>query len=464
MKATQRTSLLKQPKKSALIKENTTTPKPERKLVFKDNLEDPPPKQLFKPQRLSGERIANDLEQANYREVWREISSKKLDHAARKLQKFARKHMLCWIIVNDRRTELLEELDEVDVRLKGDLERVQWEYEDMLEGAKLEIPVEMENSPPGERNMKQEQLSIIKCLQSEIRSIKQEMGSMKEASRKLKKENKQLGYDLKERVVPVELSKAKVEQLKQNHERITDNHAQYLPNIKKWQASLDDVDSQLVECQRQAELFKHGVFKAVEMVQKRSKKQRVIDKVMACLQPDFVKYHPDILVSADSRKIIPHGNVIETDESATEIDASTTENDTLNTSSSNYNVGLSSSHRHSHRRNHKHHKKDKTKDKEEKTKTRKTTSEGLNRPSDASSKELAAQHPAGKSDAVDDETRNNKDIDEELVTAVSKSNKFKDNEKQASYDKKKWWEINSNGTENVDTSKEIQVEVSPQPS
>ena len=149
------------PKKSALKQEGGSQ-KPKRKLQFKDCLEEPEPKYLSEPRHFSNSgTVQNDLEQANFREVWREVSSKKLHHAARVLQKFARKFMLCWIITNDRRTELLEELDEVGERLQGDLERVEWEREDMLQDANLEVSSELENAPPEERNMVKDQLQEV---------------------------------------------------------------------------------------------------------------------------------------------------------------------------------------------------------------------------------------------------------------------------------------------------------------
>ena len=71
----------KQTLKGALKKAGSGD-KPKKTVIFKEQIEEQEPGRLAQPARLS-QIVSNELEQANFREVWREVSSKKLNYAAR---------------------------------------------------------------------------------------------------------------------------------------------------------------------------------------------------------------------------------------------------------------------------------------------------------------------------------------------------------------------------------------------
>mgnify|MGYP005850032937 CR=1 FL=1 len=277
-----------------------TDTKPKKTVVFSENLVEEEPRRLSQPLQLSQITI-NDLEQANFREVWREVSQKRLEYAARVLQKFARKYMLCWIIVNDRRTDLLEELDDIDRMLQRDLERVQWEREDMMEESRLEVQAEMENAPPEEHNAAKDRIQEIKTMQAEIRELKQDNARMKEDCKKLKKENKQFQYDLKEKVGPVAMSEEKVQRLEINNKKIQANHDQFAPNIKKWEESLEEVNKQLKDCHKDTKLYKDTIVKIVGEMKGRCQKKKLVEEIFEILRRDF---YPHMKAPESPRKAV----------------------------------------------------------------------------------------------------------------------------------------------------------------
>lgn len=287
-----RSSLKQKPAPKGILKKEGAPSKPKRSIAFKDGLIADVPKKFSKPHALTT--VANDLEQENFRQVWREVSSKKLDYAARILQTFARKFMLCWILTNDRRTELYEELDYITERLQGDLERLEWEKEDMQQEAGLEVQAERESgsAPPEEQSHVAAQLKEIKSMQAELRSLRQDNGRLKSESKALKKENKQLGYDLKEKSPGVEREKHKIANLERNSRQYKANHDQYLPNIKKWQDSIDQITEQQYKCQRQGILYRNACLNILHAARQRYPRKRVLGPIKEIMEEEFIKYHP----------------------------------------------------------------------------------------------------------------------------------------------------------------------------
>lgn len=278
--------------KGAMKKESGTSselPTVKKSVSFIEGLEEhEPPYPLFEPPSLS-KFLTNDLEQQNFREVWREISQKKFVYAARVLQQFARKHMLCWILVNDRRTELIEELDDIDRFLEGDLERVEWMREDMMEEARLEIQAEIESGQlTSSQNVEvKDNIEIIRNLQEEMRSVKQDNAKIKHDCKEVKKENKQLGYDLKEKAAPVAMCQYKVDALEENHQMIQQNHDQYAPGIKKWEDSIQEVQKRLEFEQRDGKRYKDTIVKIVGEMKERTTKRRLLEEIFEILRHDF---------------------------------------------------------------------------------------------------------------------------------------------------------------------------------
>jgi hypothetical protein len=285
-----RSSLKQKAAPRGILKKEGAAPKPKRNIVFKDGFVADAPRKFSKPKALTT--VANDLEQENFRQVWREVSSKKLDYAARILQQFARKFMLCWILTNDRRTELYEELDYIAERLEGDLERLEWEKEDMQQEAELEVQAERESgAAPEEVSRVAAQLKAIKSMQAEIRSLRQDNAKLKRDSKELKKENKQLGYDLKEKSPAVEMGKHKIENLERSHCQYKKNHDQYLPNIKKWQDSIDQITEEQYKCQRQGVLYRNACLNILHAVRQRYPRKRVLNPIREIMGEEFIKYH-----------------------------------------------------------------------------------------------------------------------------------------------------------------------------
>mgnify|MGYP000157661322 CR=1 FL=1 len=299
------------PKKSALkVQFAADTGTPKKSLTFKDELLDPEPQYLSIPLQYT-DTVYKEAEQENFRQVWREVSSKKLHYAARVLQQFARKFMLCWIMTNDRRTELYEELDYVQERLAGDLERVEWEREDMWQQAKLEVEADdLDEAEDGgtERSAAEKpksptriNLELIKELQSEIRDLKADTVHMKAECKVLKKENKQLGYDLKEKAPPVEMAKHKVQNLEDNHKAIARNAQQYLPTIDKWNASVQQVNDQYQEQHRLATLYKDCVLNIWNTLTVQYPRKHLLKPVRDILKDEFVKVRQGQLELEESR-------------------------------------------------------------------------------------------------------------------------------------------------------------------
>jgi DNA repair exonuclease SbcCD ATPase subunit len=274
-----------------ILKKEGAPPKAKRNIAFKDGLLAEVPKKYSTPKALST--AANDLEQENFRQVWREVSQKKLHYAACILQQFARKFMLCWIMTNDRRTELYEELDYIGERLQGDLQRLEWEKEDMQQDAELEVQAERENGNalPEDRSHIAAHLQEIKSMQAELRSLRQDNERLKRESKELKKENKQLGYDWKEKSPAVEMGKHKITMLERNLRQCKANHDQYLPNIKKWQDSIDIVTEQQYKCQSQGILYRNACLNILHAVRQRYPKKRVLHPIKEIMEEEFSKYH-----------------------------------------------------------------------------------------------------------------------------------------------------------------------------
>ncbi|CAB9505924.1 expressed unknown protein [Seminavis robusta] len=276
-----------------ILKQEGAPPKPKRNIVFKEGLIADEPPRLSTPITFNVN-LANELEQENFRQVWREVSNKKLDSAARVLQKFARKFMLCWILTNDRRAEIYDELDYVDESLRLDLERLEWEKEDMYQEAKLEVQAEREDGtvPPEEVSAIGRQLKEIKEMQREVRQLKSSNERMRSGIKSLKKTNKQLGYDLKEKAPAVEMSKYKVANLESNHRKYQYNHDQYEPNIKKWQDSIDKIARQQYECKKSGILYRNACINILYKVRKRYPKKRVLEPILDAMDGDFANYYP----------------------------------------------------------------------------------------------------------------------------------------------------------------------------
>lgn len=247
------------------------------------------------------------------------ITAQKVEGAARVLQRFARRHMICWLLANEQRTDVFEEVVRIEEKKQMDLQSLQWEIEDMRRQALLEIQEEQmreqirkqselakqallgitpEPEPllPYDYKEVKENIVTIEGLHKELRAMKTKNKKVKKDCKNLKKRNKQLLYDLKERNMDATKAKFIFDCEVENHDIIKTNHDQFPTNVELWKDGISTTETNLHIVRQDGHTYRDTCLKILTKVLEQYPRRRVLKPVLKILHENLVKNQliPDI--------------------------------------------------------------------------------------------------------------------------------------------------------------------------
>lgn len=247
------------------------------------------------------------------------VNAQQVEDAARVLQRFARRYMICWLLANEQRTDVFEEVVRIEEKKQMDLQSLEWEMEDRRRRALLEIQEEQmreqirkqtelaeqallgitpEPEPllPYDYKEVKDNIAIMEGLHKEVRVLKTKNKKVKKDCKNLKKRNKQLLYDLKEHNMDATKAKFVFDCASENHDIIKTNHDQFPSNVELWKDGISTTETNLHIVRQDGHTYRDTCLKILTKVLEQYPRRRVLKPVLKILYENLVQNQliPDI--------------------------------------------------------------------------------------------------------------------------------------------------------------------------